>query len=88
MKTLTLQSLKDMEAGTIIAQGVGLYTELHPEPIKWVAIRGGIHDWGIYYEHPDMIAEYVTAHGDKVRSESIIKQLVPCDDEAFKMYRY
>ena len=88
MKILTLQNLKDMEAGTIIAQGVGLYPELHKQPVKWVAKRGGIYDWAIYFEHPNMIAEYVTAHGDKVRNKDIIKQLVPCDNEAFKMYRY
>lgn len=88
MKTLTLQNLKKMEAGTIIASGVGLYKELHKEPVKWVAVRGRIHDWAIYHEHPNMEIEYVTAYGDKIRTESIIRQLVPCDNEAFKMYRY
>jgi len=88
MKTLTLQNLKEMEAGTIIASGVDLYEELYKEPIKWVAIRGGIHDWSIYYGQPEMIDEYITAYGEKCHTESIIKELVPCNDEAFKMYRY
>lgn len=38
---LTLQMLKDMPMGTIFAQG-------NDEGTKWVAVRGGIHDWAIY----------------------------------------
>lgn len=32
--------------------------------------------------------DWIVNYGDKVHSEENIKKLCPCDDEAFKMYRY
>lgn len=70
--------------------------------VKWVAIRGYIHDWAIYhsldanFEHADCLDgndhlkvsyERVGQYGAKLRHEDEIKKLVPCDAEAFKMYR-
>lgn len=51
---LTLQQLKDMEPGTIIARGEmldipgGLDMNNSRESLRWIAVRGGIHDWAIY----------------------------------------
>lgn len=71
--------------------------------VKWVAIRGGIHDWAIYHsndaninpndhldgtEHLDAPWETIARSGAKLRREEEIKSIIPCDDEAFKMYRY
>ncbi len=71
--------------------------------VNWVAVRGGIHDWTIYhsldanltkrdyldgFEHLMATNERIRNWGTKVRREEEIKRLVPCDDEAFKMYRY
>ena len=62
----------------------------------WVAVRGGIHDWAIYTSlnaapfgdiwsgHKEEIAQY----GQKLFDRKKIIELVPCDDEAFAMYRY
>jgi hypothetical protein len=58
-RNLILEDLKRMEPGTIFARGVGYYPELHTHGnIRWVAKRGQIHDWAIYYhlqEHPDIV---------------------------------
>jgi len=71
--------------------------------IKWVAIRGGIHDWAIYHSldanfemadcldgdsHLQVGLERIARGGAKLRREDEIKKLVPCDKESFKMYRY
>ena len=71
--------------------------------VKWVAIRGGIHDWAIYHsndaninpnknldgtEHLDATWESIARHGAKLHREEEIKHLVPCDDAAFTLYRY
>ena len=56
--------------------------------LLWIAKRGGIHDWAIYCHWADKGIEYVISNGDKVTSPQNIKKLVPCDDEAFSMYRY
>lgn len=71
--------------------------------VKWVACRGGIHDWAIYHSldanfeparyldgdsHLQVSFERIARSGNKLYHEDEIKRLVPCDDEAFKMYRY
>lgn len=90
---LTLQQLKDMEPG-IFASGEttddpeGINMTNSGRALRWVASRGGIHDWAIYIHTADHSEQWVKAQGDKVTSEHNIKKLVPCDDEAFGMYRY
>ena len=93
---LTVEALKKMAPGMMFADGS--YKD-HPSDInmtasgnwlRWVAVRGGMHDWAIYIHfsssrHPK---EWVKVHGDKVCNENHIKKLVPCTDEAFKLYRY
>ena len=56
--------------------------------IRWVATRGDIHDWAIYYGRPEQSEESIRHTGDKFFSADKIRNLVECDDEAFKMYRY
>lgn len=86
---LTIDKLKEIKPNSIFARGVVYEPKLYKEDeIKWVAVRGGIHDWAIYYHHADMSDEYVKYYGDKVFSKDVIKSLVPCDKMAFSMYRY
>ena len=93
---LTLKKLKEMEPG-IFAQGIvedkpkGINMADTGTLLKWVAVRGGIHDWTIYADnpyHPRGSHEGVANLGDKLTGEENIRKLVPCDTEAFKMYRY
>lgn len=94
---LTLKDLKEMEKETIFAQGEiidspeGINLANTGKTIKWVACRGWIEDWAIYADNPytpQSSFEEVARMGDKVSLEVHIKKLVPCDDEAFAMYRY
>jgi len=92
---LTLKMLKEMAPHTIIATGcmednpLGLYMAGTGRMLRWVAVRGGIHDWAIYAHFAsDHTVDDVRREGDKVIMENNIKRLVPCDDEAFAMYRY
>lgn len=90
---LTLQQLKDMEPDTIFATGetkdgydtVNMYGK--GQDLKWVATRGGIHDWAIYIAPDDWDDLRIKQFGDKVHDRKSIKKLVPCDDEALEMYR-
>jgi hypothetical protein len=90
---LTLQQLKDMEPDTIFATGettdgydaVNMYGK--GQELRWVATRGGIHDWAIYVAPKDWTEEMVKSNGDKVHNRESVKKLVPCDDEALGMYR-
>jgi len=90
---LTLKKLKEMEpgifaSGTVSDNSVGINMTNSNKLLRWVAVRGGIHDWSIYCHWADRSEEWIRGFGDKVTSENNIKKLVPCDDEAFKMYRY
>lgn len=56
--------------------------------LRWVAVRGGIHDWAIYCGLATNTDGYIRDVGDKIHNEMTIRSLVPCTDEAFKMYRH
>ena len=108
---LTLAKLKAMEPDTVFAKGTfidspeGCNLANTGKEVRWVAVRGGIHDWAIYAQNPYYIDDFgpevmavgysgvwdwqmIADQGDKVYNESHIRKLVPCDDEAFEMYRY
>jgi len=113
---LTIKKLKKMKPGAIIAEGFG-YIE-HPwfndaphavekdgktTQVKWIAVRGEIHDWAIYHSmdanicphkyfdcdcHLTASYEQILRIGAKLTSKKYIRTFVPCDDEALGMYRY
>ena len=85
---LTLEKLKAMESNTIFASGVTDDSRLYKDPVRWVAVRGGIWDWAIYYHTPEHTEYYIKRSGDKCYIDVVIKELVHCDDEAFAMYRH
>lgn len=84
---LTLAMLKSMPAQTVFATGVVTNPRLNEKPVRWAARRGGIPDWTIYYHYETMPYNYVLSNGDKVISDDLIRELVPCDDAALGMYR-
>lgn len=113
---LSLQDLKDMEPDTIFQ--VGETTIEHPwfndakenlekdgrsVKVKYVVVRGGIHDWKIYHSldanlepsdyldgtrHLDAPWQAIASHGASMHKESDIRRIVPCSDLAFGMYRH
>ena len=91
---LTVEQLDTMPPGTIFATGTamdrpdGLYLSNSREELRWVAVRGNIHDWTIYAHLAEHNAEWVKHHGDKVFSEEHIRKLVPCNKAAFSLYRF
>lgn len=85
MKKLTLQQLKDMEPSTRFASGEFLYDGLFK---KWLAVRGGIWDWAIYYGEPYKDLDWITSWGTKLHDMSKVKELVDCNEKALGMYRH
>lgn len=92
---LDKRMLDDMPPGTIFATGEmrdepgGLHMAGTKEMLRWIAKRGHGHgDWCIYCHFVGRPIEWIAAHGDKVNEEEHIRKLVPCDDEAFRRYRY
>jgi len=85
---ITVQKLKDMNSGKQFATGTGIYPEIRDIEIRWVACRGkGYHDWCIYYHKSSKDVDFITRLGDKMFTESVIKKLVPCTDDAYGLYR-
>ena len=82
---LTLKQLQEMEPDVLFKKGELISPN---SSLRWVAVRGGIHDWAIYAGSITNSYEWVKRFGNKIYSEKLIRNLVPCDDEAFKMYRY
>ena len=90
---LTLEKLKSMEQFSVFAVGTtvdspeGINMTNSGRKLRWVAVRGGIHDWAIYCHWDEYGYDWIKQFGDKVHDEDNIRKLVPCDDESFKMYR-
>jgi hypothetical protein len=85
---LSLDFLKDENnSGKVFATGVINHPTLHTDPVRWIAKVGGAEDWAIYYHNQDQSLSFVQANGNKVTTEGVIRQLVPCTDEAFGRYR-
>jgi len=91
---LELQDLINMKPDTIFLTGViedspaGINMERNYKQIRWVAVRGGIEDWAIYYGLEQISVEAISRWGNKVIGEKWIRKLVQCTDEAFGKYRY
>jgi len=93
---LSLDDLREMKPGTIFATGniengtddvikIPFSLPSLPNTIKWVAKRGQIHDWAIYYGLSDTD---VVNCGFKLYNIVKIKELVPCLQEALEIYRF
>jgi len=87
---ITIEKLKELSPNQIFASGEIKDDRIHLNyKLKWTAVRGhGFHDWAIYYHHAHMSEEYIKDNGHKINNKDVIKELVPCDDEAFGLYRY
>ena len=76
--------LKDMPSG-IFTSGQFLYDGGMK---KWVATRGTIHDWAIYYGEVYDTEQHIKDWGTKLHDMPQVKFLVNADEEAYKMYRH
>lgn len=90
---LTVGMLKAMPKGTVFATGTaadspeGIHMTGSGKELRWIAQRGDICDWTIYYHQSEHDIEWLKRFGDKVISEHHVRKLVPCDDGAFIFYR-
>ena len=84
---MTLENLKELPEHSVFATGIRFDDRLFREPVRWVAKRGYIHDWAIYYGDQAKSVEEITKWGSKLYSRNIIKDLVVCDEPMMEMYR-
>ena len=89
---LTLEKLKEMRPDSTIKSGtanVQDYWDGRQEmQVDFIAVRGGIHDWAIYYMPAGQWPiERILSYGEKMHNRESIRMCVPCDDEALALYR-
>jgi hypothetical protein len=84
---LTTEKLSEMKPNSIFASGIINDRRLHTEDIKWVAVKGEITEWAIYYHIAEKKLNFIAHNGQKINIESIIKELVPCSGAAFECYK-
>lgn len=91
---LTAHTLVNMPPDTIFASGTledstnDINIANSGKEMRWVAVRGkGFCDWAIYVHFAIHSIEYVARSGDKIFSPVIIQLLVPCDEDAIRLYR-
>jgi hypothetical protein len=85
---LDLKMLEAMPPHTVFATEVVNLTRLWKDDVRWVAVKGGINDWAIYYHKKEKSVEFICREGDKVFTKEVIRELVECTDEVFEAYRY
>jgi hypothetical protein len=85
---LTVKKLDEMESHAIIDTGILDNKDIYENPIRWVAKRGEINDWAIYYDEATKTEKQVRQLGYKLIEKKFIEMLVPCTPKAFDKYRY
>lgn len=85
---LTVEKLSKMKPHEIIAKGIIDDKNVYDKPIRWVAKRGYVNDWVIYYGEKEKTEKEILARGFKLVERKFIEKLVPCTTEAYKKYRY
>jgi len=91
---LTLERLKQLGDNEIFLKGEvvdspdGVNMTNSGRQLAWVAVAGnGYPDWTIYCHWSERSSEWIAKHGDKITREEWVKKLVPCNDEAYQMFR-
>ncbi len=93
MNILTLKKLKEMKPG-IFATGivsdnsVGVNMTNSGRLLRWVAVRGGMHDWKIYCHWAYNSEQWIKDRGDKIHDMNSVKKLVKASKKALEMYRH
>jgi hypothetical protein len=95
IKKLTYKELQNAPPNSMLRAGnyilaTSPYNEYEHEfqIIRWVAVRGQIDDYAIYYGSLKDTDAWIVKHGTKVHNTAFIREIVPCSDEAFKRYRH
>jgi hypothetical protein len=68
------------------AQGDGTFPDLHKDPIRWVSLWDG-REWTLRVAPANHNFKEVAERGKIVDIPKIIHQIMPCNAEAFNLYR-
>ena len=85
--TLTLEKLQSAEPHSIVARGE-IFTDMSANipAFRWVAKRGLIDDWAMYFGASNKDWKWIAEMGEKMRDEAAIRK--ECTDEVFIKYRW
>ena len=86
-----------------VSEGGTLEDDGRSTKVRWIAMRGYIHDWAIYHsmdanltqadyfdnpEHLNASEESIARGGAKLHNMDKVQEFVPCDEDALSMYRH
>ena len=100
-KQITTSLLDNVGAGSIIAYGMfrdskdGCNMNETRRMLPWVAVRGKVNDWAIYYQPAHKLInniywsnKKIASHGKKIILKRNVEKLVEIEDEVWGRYRY
>jgi hypothetical protein len=98
---LTSEQFEEIPHGETFREVIGIFPDISATKIHAIAKKGQVSDWVIYYlpvNHFKFTGEVifndggfskiVERSGQKITWESNIRDIVPCTDEVYKLYRF
>lgn len=83
-----LKQLRRMSPHSEIARGSGPLPECDIPFVKWVAVRGAVDDWAIYFSADDKPYDEIRDSGAKLQNTKAIRRFIPCTDGMMRKYRW
>lgn len=90
---MTIERWKRIPPGEIVRVVITKYEMVEGGEygnIMFVVKKGkeaSMQDWCIYYDREERGVEAIAKAAAKVRRDDNIREIFPCDDEVFKLYR-
>lgn len=91
---LTISDFNNINDGSVFSSEVvidrpeGIVINNSGKSLRWVAKKGRIGDWALYIDSSEYSVHWIATYGQKIKDESIIRKILPCTDDVFKLYRY
>lgn len=84
---MRVQQIADALPRQVFLSGSGVYPEISGIRIKWVAVRGNILDWAVYYDRVDVDEDIIARKGDKMYDQDLVARVTGATAACMKYYR-
>lgn len=77
-----------MPPGTVFGSGIIDNDLFHPLPVRWIAVRGEVDDWAIYYGPRHYTDRQLEVEGSKLYDKRWIRRVIHITEQAYRRYRF
>lgn len=88
MSTFNLIKLQSLAPFGEIARGSGPLPELDIAHVHWIAVKGMVNDWAVYFSSNDEDYKSIAESGNKLYLLNAVKRLIPCTKNVLRRYRH